>query len=286
MVVRSHHDDAQHITIANEGVELSGVKIVYGTLQFNRWILNNRGGADNHDVNSCTREEDGHRVFDPDITEQNHPALGLHEQKSLYERGLYFVSFPFDVHLSDVFGFGTYGTHWVISAYNGLRRAQRGYFMDNCVNDDCTNWDYIWEPDTFTMKANEGYLLSLDLDLMKYDNIDFWKNNRATVELYFPSMANLQTITRTDYTMDALSDEHKCKINLNVNGDNDIADRTKKDSYWRCIGVPSFADYLESAEWTAQNEDIPYLYEWNTVDNSLNVRSTNGFKFRSTFAVI
>lgn len=286
MVVRSHHDDAQHITIANEGVELSGVKIVYGTLQFNRWILNNRGGADNHDVKSCTREENGHRVFDRTVTEQNHPALGLHEQKSLYERGLYFVSFPFDVHLSDVFGFGTYGTHWVISAYNGLRRAQRGYFMDNCVNDDCTNWDYIWEPDTFTMKANEGYLLSLDLDLMKYDNIDFWKNNRATVELYFPSMADLQTITRTDYTMDALSDEHKCKINLNVNGDNDIADRTIKDSYWRCIGVPSFADYLESAEWEAQDKDMPYLYEWNTVDNSLNVRSTNGFKFRSTFAYL
>ena len=286
MVVRSHHDDAQHITIANEDVELSGVKIVYGTLQFNRWILNNRGGADNHDVNSCTREEDGHRVFDRTVTEQNHPALGLHEQKSLYERGLYFVSFPFDVHLSDVFGFGTYGTHWVISAYNGLRRAQRGYFMDNCVNDDCTNWDYIWEPDTFTMKANEGYLLSLDLDLMKYDNIDFWSNNRATVELYFPSMANLQTIKQVDYTMDALSDKHKCKINLNVNGDNPIADRTIKDSYWRCIGVPSFADYLGSAEWTAQNEDIPYLYEWNTVDNSLNVRSTNGFKFRSTFAYL
>ena len=287
MVVRSHHDDAQHITIANEDVELSGVKIVYGTLQFNRWILNNRGGADNHDVNSCTiEEEDGHRVFDRIVTEQNHPALGLHEQKSLYERGLYFVSFPFDVHLSDVFGFGTYGTHWVISAYNGLRRAQRGYFMDNCVNDDCTNWDYIWEPDTFTMKANEGYLLSLDLDLMKYDNIDFWKNNRATVELYFPSMANLQTIKQVDYTMDALTDEHKCKINLNVNGDNPIADRTIKDSYWRCIGVPSFADYLGSAEWTAQNEDIPYLYEWNTVDNSLNVRSTNGFKFRSTFAYL
>ena len=286
MVVRSHHDDAQHITIADEDVELSGVKIVYGTLQFNRWILNNRGGADNHDVNSCTREEDGHRVFDRTVTEQNHPALGLHEQKSLYERGLYFVSFPFDVHLSDVFGFGTYGTHWVISAYNGLRRAQRGYFMDNCVNDDCTNWDYIWEPDTFTMKANEGYLLSLDLDLMKYDNIDFWSNNRATVELYFPSMANLQTIKQVNYTMDALSDKHKCKINLNVNGDNPIANRTIKDSYWRCIGVPSFADYLGSAEWTAQNEDIPYLYEWNTVDNSLNVRSTNGFKFRSTFAYL
>ena len=287
MVVRSHHDDAQHITIANEDVELSGVKIVYGTLQFNRWILNNRGGADNHDVNSCTIEEDGHRVFDRTVTEQNHPALGLHEQKSLYERGLYFVSFPFDVHLSDVFGFGTYGTHWVISAYNGLRRAQRGYFMDNCVNDDCTNWDYIWEPDTFTMKANEGYLLSLDLDLMKYDNIDFWSNNRATVELYFPSKANLQTITQVDYTMDALTDEHKCKINLNVNGDNPIADRTIKDSYWRCIGVPSFADYLESAEWEAQNKDMPYLYEWNTVDNSLNVRSTtNGFKFRSTFAYL
>ena len=286
MVTRSHHDNARCITFANNGSSLTEIKTVYGTLQFNRWILNNRANPQDLSVESCTKPDGNHRVFDDVTTNEHHAPLSPAEQKSLYERGLYFVSFPFDVHLSDVFGFGTYGTHWVISAYNGKRRAERGYFIDNCVNDDCSNWDYIWDPDEFVMKANEGYLLSLDLDLMRYDNTDFWSNNRATVELYFPSRANVQTIKQVDYTMAGLSEDYRCNINLNVNGDNPIADRRIKDSYWRCIGVPSFADYDgANLKWTAF-EDVPFIYEWNTIDNSLVPRDTKNFEFRATYAYL
>ena len=294
MIVREHQENAQSIVFAKSENQLTEIKTVYGTLRLNRWILNNRGGADNLEVESCTIEEDGgHRKYDEEVTNKNHAPLPLAEQKSLYERALYFISFPFDVHLSDVFGFGTYGTHWVISKYNGLRRAQNGYFIDNCVNEDCTNWDYIWDPDEFVMKANEGYLLSLDLDLMKYNNIDFWKNNRATVELYFPSRENVKTIGQTDYTMDGLGEEYLCQKNYNTNGDKPDSDRTIKDSYWRCIGVPSFADYSgeltdgrEPIVWTADQNAFPFLYEWNTIDNSLVARSTSNFEFRSTFAYL
>ena len=294
MIVREHQENAQSIVFAKSENQLTEIKTVYGTLRLNRWILNNRGGADNLKVESCTIEEDGgHRKYDEEVTNENHAPLPLAEQKSLYERALYFISFPFDVHLSDVFGFGTYGTHWVISKYNGLRRAQNGYFIDNCVNEDCTNWDYIWDPDEFVMKANEGYLLSLDLDLMKYNNIDFWKNNRATVELYFPSRENVKTIGQTDYTMDGLGEEYLCQKNYNTNGDKPDSDRKIKDSYWRCIGVPSFADYSgeltdgrEPIVWTADQNAFPFLYEWNTIDNSLVARSTSNFEFRSTFAYL
>ena len=296
MVIRRHQENATCVTLTNESSKLTDVKTAYGAMQFNRWTINNRGGADDLDVEHCTKLSDGHRVYDETVTNEYHPVLPLAEQTSIYERGLYFISFPFDVHLSDAFGLGTYGTHWVISTYNGKRRAERGYFAEDCINEDCTNWDYIWDPSGFVMKANEGYLLSLDLDLMKHDNTSFWANNISQVELFFPSTAAVNSIEKTDYTMPALTDEYLCTINHNTpNGD-----RRVKDSYWRCIGVPSFADYDGSLTtdgnntinwkadytWKADNGAFPFLYEWNVTNNDLVVRSTNSYKFRATYAYL
>ena len=296
MVIRRHQENATCVTLTNENSKLTDVKTAYGAMQFNRWTINNRGGADDLDVDHCTKLSGSHRVYDETITNQYHPVLPLAEQTSIYERGLYFISFPFDVHLSDVFGFGTYGTHWVISTYNGKRRAERGYFEEDCINEDCTNWDYIWDPTGFVMKANEGYLLSLDLDLMKHDNTSFWANNISQVELFFPSTAAVKSIEKTDYTMPALTEEYLCKINHNTPD----GDRRVKDSYWRCIGVPSFADYDGSLTtdgnntinwkadytWKADNGAFPFLYEWNVTNNDLVVRSTNSYKFRATYAYL
>ena len=269
MVIRQHQEDATYITFASNESKLTEVKTVYGVMRFNRWTLNNRSTSD-------------------------HNVLPVQSQKSIYERALYFISFPFDVHLSDVFGFGTYGTHWVISEYNGLRRAERGYFADNCVNEDCTNWDYIWEPDNFVLEANKGYLLSLDLDLMKHDNEAFWAHNIQQVELFFPSYANVETIAQTSYTMPALDEKYKCTIDYShIEGKTD-SDRRVKDSYWRCIGVPSFADYNSTLTtdgetaitWKPKDNEFPFLYEWNVSDNSLMVRAANKYRFRPTFAYL
>ena len=272
MILREHQEDAACITFADSDDKLVNIKTVYGVLRLNKYILNNKKTTGNHEI------------LDPK------------DQKSIYERALYFISFPFDVHLSDVFGFGTYGTHWVISEYNGKRRAERGYFADNCVNEDCTNWDYIWNPSDFTMKANQGYLLSLDLDLMKDNNESFWAHGINTVELYFPSYEHVQTIQQTSYTMPDLGTEYECKINHNTPD----GDRRVKDSYWRCIGVPSFANYDGSLSdgsnneinwksdytWKADDAAFPFLYEWNVSDNSLSVQNTNQYTFRSTFAYL
>lgn len=270
MILREHQEDAACITFANSAEDkLINVQTVYGVLRFNRWVLNNRKATGGHE------------------------ALDVKDQKSIYERALYFISFPFNVHLSDVFGFGTYGTHWVISEYNGKRRAERGYFADNCVNEDCTNWDYIWDPSNVTLEANKGYLLSLDLDLMKQDNTSFWAHDINTVELCFPSYEHVQTIQQTNYTMSALGTEYECKINYNTNGEKPDSDRRVKDSYWRCIGVPSFADYNSTLTdgtnpitWKPKGNEFPFLYEWNVSDNSLMVCAASQYKFRPTFAYL
>lgn len=260
MILRDHQEDAACITFANSAKDkLINVQTVYGVLRFNKYILNNR------------KTTGGHEILDPK------------DQKTIYERALYFISFPFDVHLSDVFGFGTYGTHWVISEYNGLRRAKYGFFENNCFSEDCTNWDYIWDPSNVTLQANQGYLLSLDLDLMKHDNESFWAHGINTVELYFPSLAEVNTIQQTDYTMPALGEDYICKIR----------GQEQVDSYWRCIGVPSFADYnstLSDGEnqikWQPKGTDFPFLYEWNVSDNSLIVQSTTTYRFRPTYAYL
>ena len=259
MILREHQEDAACITFADSDDKLVNIKTVYGVLRLNKYILNNKKTTGNHEI------------LDPK------------DQKSIYERALYFISFPFDVHLSDVFGFGTYGTHWVISEYNGLRRAKNGYFVDNCMNEDCTNWDYIWDPSNFTMKANQGYLLSLDLDLMKDNNESFWAHGINTVELYFPSYEHVQTIQQTSYTMPALGTDYKC-----THKGHEVL-----DSYWRCIGVPSFADYnsaltdgTNNIKWQPKGSDLPYLYEWNVSDNSLMVQATSTYRFRPTYAYL
>ena len=268
MIMRNHQENATCITLA-EGKSLTEVKTVYGALRFNRWTLNNK------DANT-------------------HQALSIEDQKTIYERALYFISFPFDVHLSDAFGLGTYGTHWVISTYNGKRRAERGYFAEDCINEDCTNWDYIWDPTDFVMKANEGYLLSLDLELMKDDDNSFWPNNINHRELLFPSQVELATITKTNYTMPELKSEYECTINLNTDGTQPERDRRVKDSYWRCIGVPSFADYSglltdysgNFITWQPNGNELPFLYEWNVTNNNLVVRSATNYRFRPTFAYL
>ena len=310
MILREHQKDAACITLTNDDSKLKDVKTVYGVMRFNRWVLNNRD-ATKSGIEYCTEKINNQDTYSANVTNEHHPILSPQDQKTIYERALYFISFPFDVHLSDVFGFGTYGTHWVISTYNGQRRAQNGYFVDNCINEDCTNWDYIWDPSNFVLKANTGYLLSLDLDLMKHDNMNFWLHNIENVELYFPSQSTISTIERTHYTMPALTEDYECTINFNKVGPEDptynpVNDHRVRDSYWRCIGVPSFANYDGSLyktaqdadneeepiiwntnyEWKANNAAFPFLYEWNVQDNSLQVQSTNKYNFRSTFAYL
>ena len=273
MLVRNHQDAGQNIRFTESGA-LTDVKTVYGVMQFNRWTLSNRQGANDVDPDHCSSAA---------LIAEYHPLLPANEMKSDYERFNYFISFPFDVKVGNIFGFGTYGRHWVIKYYDGLGRATNGYWADSE-----SNWKYITNTDE-VLHAYQGYLLKLSVSRMAYDNEEVWSNNSSIMELYFPSNGAIGSITQKNETIPALSDDYRCKINR---GDDTDGDRRVKDSYWRCIGVPSFADYSatlsdgsSTIEWTT-GSTLPYLYEWIMETNHLQPQSTSSYSFEAMKAYL
>jgi len=269
MLIREHQGQGHQINLKGSG-SIKTNKTVYGVLRFNRWTLNNKSTAAGHAV------------------------LPVDEQKSQYERFNYMISFPFDVKVGEIFGFGTIGRHYRIFYYDGLGRAQEGFFAER--GDD--NWRMIDDTDSI-LHANQGYLLQLNSIRMKDDNTETWPQaNLNEVELYFPAMNTINTISLADVTIPALGDAYKCKINLKPtyeaqeNPKADEADRRVKDSYWRCIGVPGFTSYEFNADtsvnfnWKAETEELPYLYEWHMDDNKLSVVSSSTFTFKPMHAYL
>lgn len=287
MIMREHQNPAEYIIFHDDESKLTGVKTVYGAMKFNRWILNNRAHPEDIDKDHCRPNNLGN-----DLT-NHHPVLPVGEQKSIYERSLYFISFPFDVRVSEIFGFGRYWDEWYLEYYDGLNRAKNGYWMDSPPN-----WKYI-TPEMATdyvLKANEGYILGLDLDYMQADNIDFWSNGISTVELYFPSTAKQETLEQTTVSIPALGDEYKCTINRGTTE----GDRRVKDSYWRCLGVPSFNMFNTALKdgggnvinwktdygWDVNPNTFPFIYMWNKVDNTLTPQLTSSFTFQPMHAYL
>lgn len=264
MIIREHQGDAQQIKFTTNESKLDEVKTVYGVMRFNRWTLNNKDKS-THDP-----------VGDP---------------KSQYERALYWISFPFDVNLSDVFGFGSYGEDWIIEYYDGAARAAEGYWIDSPGF-----WRYVWPAQraTFKLEAGKGYVLALDLDRMKDNNTNFWTNDIEQIELFFPSASTAGYIQNT--TVKTTADSHECTIDRRTDKTKpDVdKDRTRADSHWNMIGVPSYANYGTSltsdgstvVTWnrTPYTQDLPFLYEWNMVDDSYTVQSGTTYPFKSMYA--
>lgn len=266
MIIRDHQEDAKQVTF--DGGSLSKVKTVYGAMMFNKWTVNNK-----------------HR--------STHETLSL----SRYERDLFYISFPFDVKLSDVFGFGTYGKHWILEYYDGKTRAANGFWADSDPN-----WKFVMpsQRHDFTMKAFEGYILALDLDELT-ESSSVWNNNVENVYIYFPSTVEVKDIQATNRLVTIDQDGYECTINRPTPD----GDRRVKDSYWHCIGVPSFANYSSTLyddeegtaiDWSDTNTDsdgdqwttpnLPYLYEVDLRDKSLSVTSTNPFHFKATWSYL
>ncbi len=277
MIVRNHQDAGQQITFTS-GSSLNAVKTVYGVMRFNRWILNNR-----------QHPEDMNHAHSTDDTEMNkyHPLItDPGSQKSADERGLYWISFPFDVNLSEVFGFGTYGTHWIILTYNGEERARQGYWADSEGF-----WEYIWDRKGVVLEKGKGYVLALELGLMQANNRTFWNNEIQQVELFFPSTtSSTGTIQETDVDIDV--PEWTCSIDRRTDKTKPDwnKDRRIADSHWNIIGVPSYANYNKeltdgssTITWNnnPETEDLPFLYEWNANDNTYTVQSGTNYPFKA-----
>ena len=266
MLIRNHQEAGQQLTFTSNDAELTDVKTVYGVMRFNRWTLNNKQTTGGHTP-----------VGDP---------------KSIYERSLYWISFPFDVNLGDVFGFGTYGVDWVIEYYDGAARALEGYWADSPGF-----WKMYTNRAGVKLEAGKGYVLAIDLDRMKDNNTTFWANNIEQVELFFPSAANIATISQT--TAHTTVAEHTCTIDRTNSGGTStdiLKNRTKADAHWNLIGVPSYANYgtelysnkglSTTITWNSSpyTNDLPFLYEWNATDDSYTVQSGTTYPFKAMHA--
>jgi len=268
MIVREHQQSAQNILLVDKDKvhgSLTTDKKIYAVMRFNRWILSNRA---NPNDKSDTHAGDDYYTY--------HPLLPVGQWLPTYERSLYYISFPFDVKISEIFGFGNYGTHYAIQRYDGAGRAKNGYWVDSDPN-------WKWVPPTGTLNAYEGYVLSLSMSNMDAGNTAVWTNKSSEIELYFPSSTTgTITIETTNVTIDALDDKiYKCKIERDK--------RNIKDSYWRCIGVPSYADYSGTLtddkaaviNWQKEKEELPFIYEINWQDKSLTPFVGTNFPFKA-----
>ena len=163
--------------------------------------------------------------------------------KSEQEALTYWISFPFDVKIGDITGFGEVGKHWMIKYYDGAERAAKGWFLDTK-----TFWKFFLDTED-VMKANTGYVLTLNKSLLNASNPVY--DNTNTLKLYFPSKEKItgeinSDLTETSVTLEPL----ECKITS-------PADRTIKDSHWNLIGVPSYAHKNNN------NEDVKFFYDYD-----------------------
>ena len=177
-------------------------------------------------------------------------------------RTLYWVSFPFDVRVSDVFSSAVYGNHWIIQSYNGAKRAAEGLYLDSD-----SNWEYHFDPSTINdnnddpndngiLKKGVGYVVALN-----YVNIDrdqLFKTTDA-ITLYFPSTTSISGHIINNASTTIVVPAHTCNINRPItNGDRRIA-----DSHWNVIGVPAYKNAginFENDVTTFAN--VTYYYKW------------------------
>lgn len=260
MFIREHQGDINQVILTDDGT-ITNIKTAYGVVRFNKWTINNKS------------KEGGH---DPLTT----PA-------SIYERSLYWVSFPFRVKLSEVFGFGTYGTHWIIQYYDGAARAQKGMWAETG-----TYWKFVWDRRDFFLEPNTGYLLTVETDLMGEESGIWGPESRSEqVELFFPSYGTMPNITQADVTMNL--EAHTCTIDRTgegLPGGNDYRttyDRRIVDSHWNVMGVPTYINTddvtFPSNTWTTTSRPN-FLYTWNMDDNTITATSASKFTFHAMHA--
>ena len=208
----------------------------------------------------------------------------------------YWISFPYDCYVGDIFGIDGYGDSWVIQTYLGAERAKTGWWAET------ESWWANMER-TDTLKANEGYVLrvtNLDGD---YGTTRVFADNSGDnrLYLYFPSLGNNLKIGKlgesTSYTLNSLLCTKWKQDNTEPNhGENNPRwDRRAIDSNWRIIGSPSF-NTTKMTDPTFSTGTYPtspsgyslkYFYTWAANTNpKYTITSANDFEFKATHAYL
>ena len=150
----------------------------------------------------------------------------------------YFLSFPFDVNVSDIFGLhgAELGREYVIQKYNAAERAKNGLFL----GDGDTYWENLTADSV--MHANEGYCLIFDNEYLNGDLGTIWENKAggSSVYLYFPASHELPSISDEDKGTSLAS--HLCEDTRTYTYGGGTISHANSDSHWNLIGSPLFAN--------------------------------------------
>ena len=213
-------------------------------------------------------KEEGYTVYSTLTLTQDHLTSTT---KTEWERLYYWISFPFDVRISEIFGFGEYGKHYIIEYYDGAARAENGCWADSPTYwrnitdttysarreaDNNGNEDANGNPNNGILVANKGYVLALARNIAKSD---IFKHGNEYVRLYFPSREKIKSIDGNIQDTTVYLRPHTCNITRE--------DRYIYDSNWHIIGVPSYAN----KEQELTEKDVLYFYTYKTADNSYKV---------------
>ena len=194
----------------------------------------------------------------------------------------FFVSFPFDVKVSDIFGLNSaYGDAYVIRRYAGDERAAKGFFR----GDGTTSF---WEDLTLdsVMHAYQGYIVVLDNDYFNSNAYGIW-GDKSEQYLYFPSVTP-GTIVSDETTITIPS--HECKINRTWydSSTSQTLNHKNTDSHWNLIGVPVFTTITGNSGTAGSIANVldgsgnfHYFYEWDSEDNDFGVGAANGYSFKA-----
>ena len=230
-----------------------------------------------------------------DMKEEGQTAYGVIEfpyellndgSKDIYQRSLYWISFPFDVNLQDAFGVGQYGVHWLIQEYDGARRAEEGLWAESD-----SFWKLHWDQN-ITLKAGFGYVIELDISKICTDFEATFNEAGDCIAIYFPSAQPISgDIVKYPENNDVsvTIPAHKCTIPIR---NSPYGNRQIRDSHWNVIGVPSYvnagANFSNSVEARPEERKLKFYYKWNTYDNyevvDANANNMYNDKFKSMFA--
>ncbi len=188
------------------------------------------------------------------------------------EKKFYWLSFPFDVRLSEVFGCGVYSNDYVIQYYDGAERAAKG-----CWADSPTYWRYYWDPTDVILKKGMGYVLYIDWEQILAQQ---FTHGNTEVSIYFPS-ANTEPMDISGKLETVEIPEYKCTI--------ERCDRYIYDSNWNIIGVPAYANIdkfgnpmiAQQIEDAAHGLTVGFVYVYQPATYSYYVAACEDTTFRS-----
>ena len=206
----------------------------------------------------------------------------------------YFISFPFDVNVSDIFGLNSaygdlnsaYGDAYEIQMYDGAERARKGFFRGDGTT---TFWKTLQPGDV--MKANEGYCVIMDNDYLNNDIGHVWDNKVAgsSVYLYFPSTGSVGSIASSSKTIAIPS--RPCTIDRTFTthqGSTREVNHMNTDSHWNMMGIPIFANTTDGTlggAFVTSGQDgdgtFKYFYAWNSSNNQFAINTASGYTFNS-----